>query len=59
MTSKDKQLFYSQCPMPHTQCPFGFAVAHGGNHAICSTWGDPKTAMAPQDRAVSPIPILR
>jgi hypothetical protein len=21
-----------------------------GNHAICSTWGNPKTAMAQQDR---------
>src|SRR5579883_1240903 len=29
-------------------------VAHGGNHASCSTWGDPKTALAPQDRAGSP-----
>ncbi|WP_448269983.1 hypothetical protein [Nostoc sp. DSM 114159] len=25
-------------------------VAHGGNHARCSTWGNPKTALAPQDR---------
>lgn len=28
-------------------------VAHGGNHASSSTWGDPKTGLAPQDRAGS------
>jgi hypothetical protein len=25
-------------------------VAHGGNHASSSTWGDPRTGLAPQDR---------
>ncbi|WGV26469.1 hypothetical protein [Halotia branconii] len=28
------------------------AVPHGGNHATCSTWGDPKTAVAPQDHGL-------
>ena len=32
-------------------CVLCAAVTHGGNHARCSTWGDPKTALAPQDRA--------
>jgi hypothetical protein len=30
------------------------AVPPGGNHASCSTWGDPKNALAPQDRTASP-----
>ncbi|MBD2582080.1 hypothetical protein H6G82_07475 [Planktothricoides sp. FACHB-1261] len=27
-----------------------------GRPATCSTWGDPKTAVAPQDRSGSPRP---
>ena len=27
------------------------AVAHGGNHAICFNAGNPRTRVAPQDRA--------
>ncbi|MFN6572664.1 hypothetical protein [Dendronalium sp. ChiSLP03b] len=35
--------------------PFGFAVAHGGNHATCFKSAKPPNAVAPQDRAVSPL----
>ncbi|GAX43761.1 hypothetical protein NIES4075_47760 [Tolypothrix sp. NIES-4075] len=46
----------AELPTPNYQLPLrGSPVAHGGNHARCSTWGDPKTALAPQDRAGSPI----
>ncbi|MDZ7966740.1 MAG: hypothetical protein RM368_17485 [Nostoc sp. DedSLP03] len=38
-----------------TNDPSGSPVAHGGNHARCSTWGNPKTALAPQDRTSSPM----
>jgi hypothetical protein len=37
--------------IPNPYSPSGLPVAHGGNHATCSTWGNLKTAVAPQDRA--------
>ncbi|MBW4447103.1 MAG: hypothetical protein KME38_09580 [Spirirestis rafaelensis WJT71-NPBG6] len=34
------------------------AVAHGGNHATLLNAGNPRTEVAPQDRAASPTHCL-
>ncbi|NEU73246.1 hypothetical protein PI95_011890 [Hassallia byssoidea VB512170] len=38
--------------------PSGSPVAHGGNHATCFKPGNPSNAVAPQDRAGSPLTTL-
>ncbi|MFH7028899.1 MAG: hypothetical protein ACHBN1_26785 [Heteroscytonema crispum UTEX LB 1556] len=35
----------------NNQQPFGFTIPGTRENATCSTWGDPKTAVAPLPRA--------
>ncbi|MGI2908138.1 hypothetical protein [Tolypothrix sp. VBCCA 56010] len=44
----------SYSPFPPSLCT---PVAHGGDHATLLNAGNPRTEVAPQDRAGSPLPI--